>query len=127
MVAFIDDTTWPVPHEAAPLTPCAALCASQALVDPLTHRQRTMMARAAGVDPRDNFKLHNIILAAPELNLQVATQGIFGDKIVLSTHRFLGCTVSQDQAISIAGKLFSPSLYPDPFFFGGYCISYKMH
>ena len=51
-------------------------------------RELTIAARAAGIDPRKKFKLHNIILAAPDLDLQVATQRILGDKIALSTRRF---------------------------------------
>ena len=36
-------------------------------------RELTIGARAAGIDPRKRFKIHNLILAAPDLDLQVAS------------------------------------------------------
>jgi len=70
-------------------------------------RELTMMARAAGINPREKFKLHNIILAAPDLDLQVATQRILGDKLGLSAHRTTIYTSPKDKAIGIASKLFA--------------------
>ena len=70
-------------------------------------RELTIAARAAGIDPRKKFKFHNIILAAPDLDLQVATQRIVGDQIALSAHRFTVYTSPKDKAIGIASKLFA--------------------
>jgi esterase/lipase superfamily enzyme len=70
-------------------------------------RELTIAARAAGIDPRKKFKLHNIILAAPDLDLQVATQRILGDKIGLSTNRFTVYTSPKDKAIGFANTMFA--------------------
>jgi len=66
-----------------------------------------MMARAAGINPREKFKLHNFILAAPDLDVQVATQRILGNKLGLSAHRTTIYTSPKDKAIGIASKLFA--------------------
>jgi esterase/lipase superfamily enzyme len=70
-------------------------------------RELTIAARAAGVDPRKKFKIDNLILAAPDLDLQVATQRIVGDQISLSVNRFTVYTSPNDGAIGIASRLFA--------------------
>ena len=70
-------------------------------------RELTIAARAAGVDPRKKFKLHNIILAAPDLDLEVATQRILGDKIGLSANRFTVYTSPKDKVIGFASAVFA--------------------
>lgn len=70
-------------------------------------RELTIAARSAGLDPRKKYKLHNIILAAPDIDLQVATQRIVGDQIGLSTKRFTVYTSPNDGAIAVANKLFA--------------------
>ena len=70
-------------------------------------RELTIAARAAGIDPRRKFKLHNIILAAPDLDLQVATQRIVGDNLSSSTNRLTIYTSPSDRAIGLASKLFA--------------------
>ena len=51
-------------------------------------RELTIAARAAGTDPVKKYKIHNFVLAAPDLDLQVATQRIGGDRLALSVNRF---------------------------------------
>jgi esterase/lipase superfamily enzyme len=70
-------------------------------------RELTIEARAAGIDPREKFKIHNLVLAAPDLDLEVATQRILGDRISLSVHRFTVYSSPEDKAISIASRLFA--------------------
>jgi esterase/lipase superfamily enzyme len=70
-------------------------------------RELTIEARAAGVDPRKKFKIHNLILAAPDLDVQVATQRIVGDRLSMSVERFTVYTSPEDKAISIASRLFA--------------------
>ena len=70
-------------------------------------RELTIAARAAGIDPREKYKIHNFVLAAPDLDLQVATQRIVGDKIPLSVHRTTVYTSPEDKAISIASRFFA--------------------
>ena len=69
-------------------------------------RELTLKTRAAGVDPRSKFKIHNFVLAAPDLDVMVAEQRIDGDKLTLSTHRLTVYTSPDDRAIGIAGRLF---------------------
>ena len=69
----------------------------------------TISARAAGLDPREHFKIHNLILAAPDLDLQVAEQRITGDKLEFSVNRFTIYTSPEDKAIGIASEFFASS------------------
>ena len=70
-------------------------------------RELTIAARAAGIDPREKYKIHNFVLAAPDLDLQVATQRIVGDKIPLSVHRTTIYTSPEDKAIGLASRFFA--------------------
>jgi len=70
-------------------------------------RELTIEARAAGVDPRERYKIHNFILAAPDLDVQVATQRVLGDKVGLSVQRFTIYTSPEDKAIGLASRLFA--------------------
>ena len=67
----------------------------------------TISARAAGLDPKEHYKIHNFILAAPDLDVQVAEQRIAGDRLELSVNRFTMYTSSEDKAIGIASELFA--------------------
>jgi esterase/lipase superfamily enzyme len=69
-------------------------------------RELTLQARAAGVDPQERFKVHNLILAAPDLDLQVSAMRIVGDQLTLSANRFTLYTSPSDKAIGVAAKLF---------------------
>jgi esterase/lipase superfamily enzyme len=69
-------------------------------------RELTLQARGAGIDPREKYKIHNLVLAAPDLDLQVATQRIAGDRLVLSVDRFTMYTSPADKAIGFARRLF---------------------
>jgi esterase/lipase superfamily enzyme len=70
-------------------------------------RELTIAARAAGIDPRVKYKIHNLVLAAPDLDLQVATQRVVAEKIPLSVHRTTVYTSPQDKAIGLASRLFA--------------------
>ena len=70
-------------------------------------RELTIEARAAGDDPREKYKIHNFVLAAPDLDVEVASQRILGDRLSLSVHRFTIYTSPEDEAISIASRLFA--------------------
>ena len=69
-------------------------------------RELTIAARAAGINPRLKFKIHNFILAAPDLDIRVFEQRMDGDKLPLSVKRFTIYTSPDDRAIGIARKLF---------------------
>ncbi len=70
-------------------------------------RELTLQARAAGIDPQEKYKIHNIILAAPDLDLQVAEQRMVGDRLAETAKRFTIYTSPKDKAIGIAAKLFA--------------------
>ncbi len=70
-------------------------------------RELTISARATGIDPKAKFKIHNLVLVAPDLDVQVAVQRIAGDKLDYSVNRFTIYTSSADEAIGVAEWLFS--------------------
>jgi esterase/lipase superfamily enzyme len=70
-------------------------------------RELSIEARAAGINPREKYKIHNLVLAAPDLDLEVATQRILGDKLSLSVNRLTVYSSPEDKAIGIASRLFS--------------------
>ena len=69
-------------------------------------RELTIQARAAGIHPRKKYKIHNFVLAAPDLDAQVAVQRIVGDYMTLSADRFTIYASPADRAIGWAKKLF---------------------
>jgi esterase/lipase superfamily enzyme len=70
-------------------------------------RESMIEARALGDDPRERLKIHNLILAAPDLDLQVAAQRVVGDHLSVGVHRFTLYTSPKDKAIGIAARLFA--------------------
>jgi len=70
-------------------------------------RELTIAARAAGEHPREKYKIHNLVLAAPDLDLDVTKQRLGGDQVALSAHRVTVYTSPEDKAIGIAAKLFA--------------------
>lgn len=70
-------------------------------------RELTIGAHAAGIDPKVKFKVHNLVLAAPDLDVDVATQRIAGDKLALSVNRFTIYSSPADKAISFSSQLFA--------------------
>jgi len=69
-------------------------------------RELTIGVRAAGIDPKRKLKIHNFVLAAPDIDVSVADQRLNGDKLGLSVNRFTVYTSPADKAIGFAGKLF---------------------
>ena len=69
-------------------------------------RELTIEARARGELPREKYKIYNFVLAAPDLDLQVAQQRMVGDRLAYSAHRFTIYTSPADRAIGWSDKLF---------------------
>ena len=69
-------------------------------------RELTIGARAAGVDPRKRFKVHNLVLAAPDLDLQITEQRVVGDQLTLSVNRFTVYASPKDRALGTSRRLF---------------------
>ena len=58
------------------------------------------------MDPIERLKIHNFVIAAPDIDVRVAEQRIAGDKLPLSAKRFTVYTSPDDKAIGIAQSLF---------------------
>jgi len=69
-------------------------------------RELTIAARAKGESPREKYKIHNFVLAAPDLDAQVAQQRLVGDHLAYSANRFTIYTSPADRAIGWSDKLF---------------------
>jgi len=69
-------------------------------------RELTIEVRAKGLDPKKELKIHNFVLAAPDLDAQVAGQRIIGDFLAWSADRFTVYTSPADRAIGWSDKLF---------------------
>jgi len=69
-------------------------------------RELSIAARAAGLDPKVEFKIHNFVLAAPDIDVQVAEQRLIGDRLAISADRFTMYTSPVDKAIGFSTKLF---------------------
>ena len=69
-------------------------------------RELTIGARAAGIDPRERFNVHNLILAAPDLDLQVTDQRMIGDQLSLSVNRVTIYSSPRDRALGSSNLLF---------------------
>jgi len=70
-------------------------------------RELTIGARAAGLNPREKYKINNFVLAAPDIDVQVAMQRVLGDRLPWSAERFTVYTSPADKAIGFARKLFA--------------------
>jgi esterase/lipase superfamily enzyme len=69
-------------------------------------RELTIAARARGEDPKKVYKVHNFVLAAPDLDAQVANQRMIGDHLAWSSHRMTIYASPKDKAIGWSDKLF---------------------
>jgi esterase/lipase superfamily enzyme len=69
-------------------------------------RELTIFARALGEQPSIKYKLHNFVLAAPDLDAQVVQQRLVGDRLSVSVDRFTVYSSAEDNAIGWAEKLF---------------------
>lgn len=70
-------------------------------------RELTIEVRAKGLDPKKELKIHNFVLAAPDLDVQVAQQRLIGDYMAWSADRFTIYTSPADKAIGWSNKLFA--------------------
>ena len=70
-------------------------------------RELTIAVRAVGNDPKVELKVHNFVLAAPDLDAQVAGQRIIGDFLAWSANRFTIYASPEDSAIGWSRRLFA--------------------
>lgn len=69
-------------------------------------RELIIEARAAGQDPRKKWKLANIVLAAPDLDLAVTGQRLSAERVYLAGQRITIYVNRDDKAIGLADWMF---------------------
>ena len=70
-------------------------------------RELVLSARGAGDSPKQRFKIANLVLAAPDLDLEVAIQRIAAERIGLEVGQFTMYTSPEDKAIGFSERLFA--------------------
>jgi esterase/lipase superfamily enzyme len=69
-------------------------------------RELAIEARAAGIDPRQRYRVANLILAAPDLDMEVLGQRVIAERIGAVAELVTIYTSEGDKAIGVAEKLF---------------------
>jgi esterase/lipase superfamily enzyme len=70
-------------------------------------RELIIEARAAGADPRRRYKLENLLLAAPDLDIEVVDQRFVAEALGSAFRRVTVYVSSNDSAIAAARNLFN--------------------
>lgn len=73
-------------------------------------RELVIETRAAGHDPRDRFKIDNVMLLAPDLDFGVVMQRLVAEALGPAFGRITVYANADDDAIAAAHKLFSSAL-----------------
>ena len=70
-------------------------------------RELILAARGAGINARQRFKLANVVLAAPDLDLSVVSQRIVAERLGLDIGQTTLYTSPGDKAIGLAERFFA--------------------
>ncbi len=70
-------------------------------------RELVIWARGAGLDPREHFKIKNVVMAAPDIDVQVVSQRIAAEHLALAVDQATLYSSPDDKAIGIAEMLFA--------------------
>ncbi len=70
-------------------------------------RELILAARGAGINVRQRFKLANVVLVAPDLDLSVVSQRIVAERLVLEIDQTTLYSSPNDKAIGFAERLFA--------------------
>ena len=73
-------------------------------------RELVIEARAAGIDPRKHYRIENVILAAADIDIEVAAQRIAGEALAPAFGHIVVYTNLKDSAIGASKSLFSSRL-----------------
>ncbi len=73
-------------------------------------RELTIEARASGRDPREVLRIEHLILAAPDLDIEVASQRFSAERLNEAVGAVTAYTSSRDSAIGAARSLFASEL-----------------
>jgi esterase/lipase superfamily enzyme len=68
-------------------------------------RELIIEARAAGHDPREFYRIENLIMAAPDLDLEVVRQRLIAEKIGPAFGQITVYSTSSDQALNVSQML----------------------
>ena len=69
-------------------------------------RELVMASKAAGEDTRQRFRIENMILAAPDLDIEVVSQRFIAERLATEVGEVYVYTSQGDRAISLAERLF---------------------
>ncbi len=70
-------------------------------------RELVIWARGAGVSARDRLKIANLVIAAPDLDVQVISQRVAAERLALEVDQATLYSSPNDEAISFAETLFA--------------------
>ena len=70
-------------------------------------RELVIWARGAGLDPREYFKIKNLVLAAADLDLQVVSQRVGAERLALAVDQATVYASPGDEALGIAEWFFA--------------------
>jgi esterase/lipase superfamily enzyme len=70
-------------------------------------RELVIWARGAGISARERFKIKNVVLAAPDLDLQVMDQRVVGERLGVEVGQVTLYSSPDDRAIGLAETLFA--------------------
>jgi esterase/lipase superfamily enzyme len=70
-------------------------------------RGLVIAAHGAGLDPREAYKLNNVILAAADIDVAVATQALAAERLEAAAERSTLYVSEHDKALSISGLLYA--------------------
>ena len=70
-------------------------------------RELTIEARAAGFDPRTQYNIGELVLVAPDMDVEVSTQRIIAEGLGQSVEHLTFYVNEDDRAIALAQSLFS--------------------
>ncbi len=70
-------------------------------------RELLIESRAAGLDPRQRYRIGEVVLAAPDIDFDVMSQRFTSERFFLIAERVTIYASKKDQAIGLAGWLYS--------------------
>ncbi len=70
-------------------------------------RELIIEARAAGLNPREHFRIENLILAAPDVDFDIVRQRLMAEKVGPAFGQLTVYTTESDKALSLSQTLMS--------------------
>jgi esterase/lipase superfamily enzyme len=70
-------------------------------------RELVIWARGAGLNPRERFKIANLVIAAPDVDVQIISQRVAAERLALEVDQATLYSSPNDEAIGFAETLFA--------------------